>query len=192
MESYLKLAKNKKKILNKLTEGDMELPMKDFIPCIYNKCTPNTYGIKFAKKIIKESKGYLSQTNQSLDVGDFTFYDGTHRYGEIKISYKGLNGKYRITNIRDHQHLDYFILCFVDTDNNFQPKYYVVPKEHVTNGTFFKLSAMNGTYIANMNNEVVPKSLTVSDEDMDWYFSQKNILNGTTYSKLKSFITKNP
>ena len=51
---------------------------------------------------------------------------------------------------------------------------------------------MNGTYIANMNNEVVPKSLTVSDEDMDWYFSQKNILNGTTYSKLKSFITKNP
>ena len=32
----------------------------------------------------------------------------------------------------------------------------------------------------------------VSDEDMDWYFSQKNILNGTTYSKLKSFITKNP
>jgi len=193
MENYLKLAKGKKKTLNKLTKEEMDLPMKDFIPCIYYNCSPNLYGVRFAKKILKESKGFLTETNQSMDNGDFMFFDDTtktYKYGEIKISYKGINGKYRVTNIRDHQRLDYFILCFVDTENDFKPKYYVVPKEHVTNGTFFKLSAMNGTFIANMNNEVVPKSMTVSEDDVDWYFSQKNLLNGNTYSKLKSFITK--
>jgi hypothetical protein len=191
MSEYLKLAKKKKKTLNKLTAGEMELPMKDFIYCLYSKCTPNLYGSRFAKRIIKESKGFLQQTSQSLDNGDFTFYDsksGKHKYGEIKISYKGINGKYRITNIRDHQKLDYFILCFVDTEKNFQPKYFVVPKEHVTNGTFFKLSAMNGTFIANVNNEIVPKSMTIPQEDMEWYFNQKNIIKGNNFSNLKSFI----
>ena len=64
----------------------------------------------------------------------------------------------------------------------------MVPKEHVTNGTFFKLSAMNGTFIANVNNEIVPKSMTIPQEDMEWYFNQKNIIKGNNFSNLKSFI----
>lgn len=192
MDTYLKLAKQKKEYLNRLTDDEMNLPMKEFIPCIYYNCSPNLYGNVFGKKIIKESKGFLTETNQNDDNGDFMFFNSTtmmDNYGEIKISYRGLNGNYRITNIRDHQNLNYFILCFVDTEDNFKPYFYVVPKEHVTNSTFFKLSAMNGTQIANMHNEIVPKSMNVRYEDMDWYFGQKNILSGTNYSNLKSFIT---
>lgn len=191
MTHYLNLARGKRKTLNKLTKEEMELPMKEFIPCLYYNCTPSSYGIQFGKRIIKESNGFLRPVHHSSDNGDFTFFDPiseTNKYGEFKISFKGINGKYRITNIRDHQSFDYFILCFVDTEDNFKPRFYVVPKEHVTDGNFFKLTAMNGTFMANLNNEVVPKAMTVNHEDMDWYFSQENIINGATYTKLKNFI----
>jgi hypothetical protein len=192
MNKYLKLAKEKREVLNRLTNDEMNLPMKEFIPCIYHNCSPNVYGSMFAKKIIMESNGFLTETNISEDNGDCVFLHpetNKEEFGEIKISYRGINGNFRITNIRDHQNLNYFILCFVDTEDDFRPYYYVVPKEHVTNSTFFKLSAMNGTYESNKHNMVVPKSMTVRYDDMNWYFSQKNILGGNTYSKLKSFIT---
>lgn len=57
-----------------ITPLEMNLEMEDFIPCIYNKCSPNYYGLLFGKKIIRESNGFLDSTPHSMDNGDFYFY----------------------------------------------------------------------------------------------------------------------
>lgn len=192
MENYLKLAKEKRKNLNKITDEEMNFKMQKFIPFIFHRCQPSSYGHAFAKKVIMESRGFLTETKRNSDNGDFYFFNPATmktNYGEIKISYQGSNGDYRITNIRDHQNLDYFILCFVDISKDFKPYFYLVPKEHVTECTFFKLNAMNGTKIANMDNKTIPKAMRVNYEDMDWYFGYKNILDGTNYSNFLKFIT---
>lgn len=193
VSKYVKIALKKRKTHNTITPSEMNLEMEDFIPCIYNKCSPNYYGLVFSQKIIKESNEFLKTTPHSMDNGDFYFYDFDLKktfFGEIKISYKGKNGNYRITNIRDHQKFDFFVLCFVDTEKNFIPRYYIVPKKSVTNSGFFYLTPMNGTKVANMNNEVVPKSTSVKESDCDWYFKKHTLLKGDTFSDLKQFFNK--
>jgi hypothetical protein len=191
MNEYLNMAKSRMKILNKLSEGEMYLPISEFIPCIFYKCNPNMYGIMFAKKVILESNGFLTETSQSEDNGDCSFNHsetGLKTHGEFKISFRNKSGNYRLTNIRTHQGFEYFIICFVDTHDNFKPKFYVVPKEHVTSKGFLTLTAMNGTSDANLYNKVVPMSTNIKYDDADWYFSRGNILSGTTYKHLMNFL----
>lgn len=188
---YLNLAEERKKTYNLITPTEMNLKMRDFIPCIYQKCSPNMYGYVFSQKIIKETNGFFKTSPHSMDNGDFYFNVGYQSfYGEIKISYKGKNGGYRITNIRDHQKFNFFLLCFVDTQKSFIPQYYVVPKGSVTESNFFSLTPMNGTFLSNVNNEVVPKSTNVKDEYCEWFFKKHNILKGNKFSHLKQFFNE--
>lgn len=188
---YLNLAEERKKTYNLITPTEMNLKMKDFIPCIYQKCYPCKYGHVFSQKIIKETNGFFKTSPHSMDNGDFHFNVGYDSfYGEIKISYKGKNGGYRITNIRDHQKFKLFLLCFVDTKKSFTPQFYVVTKESITELNFLILTAMNGTYSSNVNNKVVPKSTNVKDKDCEWFFKKHNILKGNKFSHLKQFFNE--
>jgi hypothetical protein len=192
MKKHLLLANQKKLKHNYVSETEMKLEMDEFIPFLYHRCSPNVYGMVFSKRVIIESSGLLKETPHYIDNGDFYFFNTRllkNVYGEIKISYKGMNGNYRITNIRDHQNFQYFVLCFVDTDNNFTPSYYVVKKEDITTKGFFTLTAMNGPEMANRNNMVVPKSTTINGADCEWYFTNHNVMKGNTFSDLKLFLS---
>jgi len=190
MNELLREVLEKSSKQNKMSDEDFNTPLDEFIMLAYRNCYPNTYGILFAKKIIQMSNGGMKQMNPKLDCGDAQYTMlGQKKYCEIKISYLNDGDKYRITNIRTHQNFDYFILCFVDRVKNFKPKFYIVPKEAITDNPAIHLTPMNGTSWANMNNKIVPMSTSISAFDLDWLLKKHNILTNNTTKGLMSYLS---
>ncbi len=111
-KELLKEVKLKQKKRNIITENDYQLKMSDFILKIYYVCTPSVYGAVFPEKIQHDAGPYIKRVSMKLDRGDL--HINYKKFFEVKISYLNQNDKYSITNIRDWQDLDYFILCFVN------------------------------------------------------------------------------
>jgi hypothetical protein len=168
---------------------DINLPMPIFITEVYRHNSQG-YGTEIANKIIHDSKGKLSPCHP--DLGDATsecnlFKDGTKKiYYEIKSSFSRKNGRLGLTHIRDYQNFDYFIVCFVDRTNKFKEYYYLLPKSFICEN--FKLSAMNNTTITNQENKNVPKTMSLKMEKALNLFGDANILYGTSYKDLMSFL----
>jgi hypothetical protein len=183
-KSLLSRVKKKKKVRNILTEKDYKMTMEDFIMRIYEICTPNKYGDSFPEKLVYDVGPMLKKIPRSLDRGDL--HVGYKKFMEAKISYLGLKDSFSITNIRDWQQLDYFILCFVDGE--FNASFYCVPKEVVTDNHNIRLTGMNNSKKINSSNTYVGKRTTIKSGDIRWLFKEHNILAGTTYKHLFTFL----
>lgn len=181
--SKTKKTKEKRNILSQKT---ISLPIWEFLLECYNNCTPNKYGQVFVKKVILDSKGVIKELSPSLDRGDL--HVNFKKYLEGKISYKNMNGKYSITNIRPWQLLDYFILCFVDTEDDFKPYFYCVPKDVITNNPCIHLNGMNNPSKINQYNRYVGMRTSIGGDDLEWLFKKHNVLKGTTYKHFLTFI----
>lgn len=164
------------------------LPMEKFLMEIYINCAPCTYGSLFPKKILHDLHGKIVSVSPTSDRGDLRM--NYKIYYETKISYRGKSGKYNLTNLRDWQKLDYFIFCFVDTQDNFTPHFYCVPVDTIFDNPCITLTAMNNTSTSNKNNERVGKRTTINPDDLNWLFKKDNKLKGTTYKHLTSFINR--
>jgi hypothetical protein len=130
----------------------------------------------------------LKEISPTLDKGDG--HINFKKFYECKISFRNISGKYSITNIRDWQGFDYFILCFVDTDDNFKSYFYCVPKEVITNNQSLKLTGMNNTEEINRMNKYVGKRTSIDNFDINWLFKDKSVLKGTSYKHLQDYIQK--
>jgi hypothetical protein len=188
MSKLLEKANKKLLVRNMFTEDDMDLPMGKFLMKSYTQCTPNKYGDLFSKKVIYDSKNILKGLSASLNRGDC--HMGFEKYFECKVSYLNKSGKYSITNIRNWQDFDYFILCFVDTGDNFKPYFYCVPKETITNNPCITLTGMNNTSDINSKNTYVGTRTSVNNVDLNWLFKNSSTLKGTSYKHLEDFIKK--
>ncbi len=186
MSKLLTRVKKMKEKRNKVTYETFELPIWEFLMECYETCTPNKYGEVFTKKIIHDSNGKIKELSPKLDRGDL--HMNLKKFFEGKISYKNINGKYSITNIRPWQELNYFILCFVDTEDNFKPHFYCVPKDAITNNPRVHLTGMNNQSKINQYNRYVGMRASISSDDIDWLFKKVSVLKGTNYKNLLSFI----
>lgn len=171
---------------NVFTDEDMNLKIKDFLMKSYQICTPSKYGDLFPKKVILDAKGKLKELPSSLERGDC--HINYKKFFEAKISYRNKSGKYSITNIRNWQDFDYFILCFVDSDDNFKPYFYCVPKTTITNNPRINLTGMNNTAKTNSKNKYVGTRTSVNPVDLNWLFKNDSVLKGTSYKNLQDFI----
>jgi hypothetical protein len=187
MSKLLKTVTQTKDIRNKLSEKTFNLPIWEFLMKCYETCTPNKYGQVFPKKLSLDTKGKVIELSPTLDRGDL--HINYKLYFEGKISYKGLKGKYNITNIRPWQKLNYFILCFIDTDNKFQPEFYCVPKWVVVDNPELNLTGMNNANNINQFNTYVGMRVTIKSEDIEWLFKKHSVLKDTSYKSLLRFIT---
>jgi len=183
-KTLLKKVKDKRGRRNILTETDFQLNINDFVMKIYDVCTPNKYGEAFPNKIYEDIGPFIGKMNRDFDRGDL--HINYSQFYEAKISFLDIKDSYSITNIRDWQDLDYFILCFVD--GNFKPKVYCVPKGVVTNNPKLKLTGMNNSKLINSYNTYVGKRVTFSSTEVDYLFKNSNVLSGTTYKHLLSFL----
>lgn len=183
-KSLLSRVKKKQKVRNILTEKDYKMCMEDFIMRIYEICTPNKYGDSFPEKLVFDVGPMLKKMPRALDRGDL--HVNYKCFMEAKISYIDLKGSYSITNIRDWQLLDYFILCFVD--GGFRASFYCVPKKLITDNNNIKLTGMNNSKKINSSNMYVGKRTTIKSGDINWLFKTDNILGGTTYKHLFTFL----
>ena len=183
---YIEMAKERKSISNNVDGSDYDLPMDEFICGISYKCTPNVYGSLFPKKVCYDSDNGMVEVSPALELGDCRI--GRTKYAELKISFISKQGTYSIRNIRGWQKFDYFILCFVNSNDDFKAKYYCVMKEVITNNQSLKLSYQNGTKSSNMNNDKVGMSVSIKQEDVNFYFKEHNLLEGTSYRHVLKFI----
>lgn len=184
-----KLLNKVKKVSNKrnvVTTKTYDIPMEKFLMEIYDNCTPSVYGDLFPKKILHDMNGKIRNISPKLDRGDI--HINYKVYFEGKISYRGKSGKYNITNLRGWQKFNYFILCFVDTQDNFKSHFYCVPQTTIFDNPCISLTAMNNTAGANKYNKNVGTRTTVNCEDLNWLFKKDNVLKGTSYKHLTSFI----
>lgn len=212
----LQKAREKSKNSNLIKDYDYkEDSMENFILRIYNHCIPASYGKKFQKKLIHDQKDILRGIMDNTELGDIclsypnlsenrlTYYDEFEEcikvfdpnrpiwkcFFEVKISYLS-GGHFNIRNIRSHQNFNYFLLCFVDSKDDFKPYFIVVDKFVITaNPHIFKLYPMNGTKKANENNTKIGYGTTVEmDSDKMDYLLSRNELLGTSYEDLKDFL----
>jgi hypothetical protein len=189
MKELLDRVKETREKRNKVSHQMLQLPIWEFLMECYDNCTPNKYGQVFTKKIKQDSNGNIQELSPKLDRGDL--HINFKKFFEGKISYKNMNGNYSITNIRPWQELDYFILCFVDTKDNFKPNFYCVPKKTITDNPRIHLTGMNNQSELNNYNRYVGMRTTIAPENIDWLFKENNILKGTSYRNLLSFIKSN-
>ena len=164
----------------------MELPMEDFLLRCYEVCTPGKYGALFPKKIILDNQGIVQELSTSLNRGDC--HINYKWYYENKISYRNKSGKYSITNIRPWQDFDFFILCFVDIENGFKARFYVIPKETITDNDRIQLTGMNNDSKTNSKNKFVGMRAAIEPFDLQWLFKKTNLLKGTSYKNLQAFL----
>ena len=182
-ENELKKFRKKR---NVITEKTLNLPIVEFLEYCYKNCTPSKYGQIVPKKIVRDSNHKITELSPTLDRGDF--HINYKIFIEKKISFRNMNGKYSITNIRGWQKLDYFLLCFVD--ENTKPYFYCVPKKTITDNPHITLTPMNNSSSRNIHNTYVGMRTSISHDDLNWLFKNENVLKGTTYKHLLSFINQ--
>jgi len=180
MTQYLTAALNKR---NSDRTMDYSLDLHEFICQGYINLAPNEYG--------KHVQEYISRRLDAINVkpseerGDLMI---TAKYFEVKVSYLGQkNNSYNITHIRQWQNLDYYLLCFVDCDNNFTPNFFVVKKKIMG---IIKQSYMNGTPKSNRNNDNIEMRATIKKYDTSYLIINNfNLLKDTTFESLQEFIS---
>lgn len=180
MNNYKELAKAK---FYQSTDMNFDLGFDDFIADCYVRLKPCSYGGIIEKKIRKDVN--LISVAPSENRGDVIF--GGDR-AEIKVSYLGKNRSYRLTHLRGWQDFKYYIICFVDCENDFEYELYLLDKTVMNN---FKLVAMNGTHESNSENGNIEMCLTVKKGgDKHNIFKDNNLLSGTKIGDLINFVSE--
>jgi hypothetical protein len=179
MNQYLSLATNKFKSDRSV---NYDLPLEDFICQCYVKLTPNNYGTRVQERLRRELN--VNRVSQRLGMGDFEI---CRKYFEVKVSYlSSKEDSYYLLHLRPWQRFNYYLLCFVDCENDFKPNFYVIDK-HVIHK--FKLNNMHGTADANSDNHNVELRISIeNNSDSMRILKRSNLLKDTSLQSLKSFI----
>jgi hypothetical protein len=168
--------------------NETEKTVRDFVDFLRGQtCSPPDYNenvLLRALEITNNSKHYTIPLVVGRRIAQIIFFET----GPIVDADYSKTGKYNLTNLRDWQKLNYFILCFVDTQDNFKPHFYCIPQTTMFDNPCISLTAMNNTASANRYNKNVGTRTTVNAEDLNWLFKKDNVLKGTSYKHLTSFI----
>ena len=178
---YLQEAKDKRISRKKI---DYNVNLYEFICQCYVKLNPNSYGKYMEDAISKLLQAY--KMSPSDELGDITIGG---KYYEIKTSYLGQSGDtYTITHIRQWQKFNYYLLCFIDCDNDFTPHFYVLNKNFMD---MIKVDNMNGTSNSNIGNDKVEKRATIKVGTYNHrMIIRHNILKDTTFDSLCDFVNE--
>ena len=176
----LALAKAK---FDKSKDIDMNQNLIDYLLDCYTILNPCSYGARIQKYVC--SLLNLMTISPRLNVGDFKFKD---TFGEFKVTYLGQGLEYHITHIRQWQKFKYYLIVFIDCENDFTPEFYFIPKNIINK---FKLSNMVGTKEANEDNHNVDLRTTIKKGSKEHKLLAKhNLLNGTSIDNIQEYMIK--
>jgi hypothetical protein len=179
-KTKLELAKMK---FIKKKDIDENQDLIDYILDCYTILNPSSYGARIEKYIGKLLN--LTRVSSRLGTGDFKYKD---TFCEFKVTYLGQDLSYNITHIRQWQKFKYYMIMFIDCENDFTPEFYFIPKNIINK---FKLGNMVGTKETNIDNHNVDLRTTVKKGSNEHKLLTKhNLLNGTSVNDLISFISK--
>jgi hypothetical protein len=169
---------------SKKTTISLTLDFHHFILSCYNRLKPCAYGGFIQKKIAYEIGGLNISANKNK--GDIVLKD---TYYEVKTSFLGKSGCYRLTHIRSWQDFNYYLICFIDCENDFKPELYILEKSVINN---LSLTPMNGTGLANSSNVNIDNSVSVKKNgNLHQLIKENNLLSGTDIKDLIEFSKTN-
>lgn len=179
MSPHLLSAINKFKSDNTV---DFNLSLEDFICSSYLKLPPCSYGANIQERLRQELN--VEKVKASFNMGDFKVRD---KYFELKVSFlSNKNHSFNITHIRTWQRINYYLICFIDCENNFTPNFYVIDKQSINK---FRLTPMNGTPQSNGHNFNIEMRTTVKNKSEQMrILKNANLLRDTSLQSLKSFL----
>jgi hypothetical protein len=179
--NYLKLAKEKRDASKKV---NYNMSIINFITWCYLYLKPARYGYHI-QQYFCHKKLKLRECDKALGIGDFYFNGNT---GEFKSTYLSENGYYSLLHLRDWQPYKFYMFCFIDVENDFTPEFYIINKVDFNN---IKSEYMNGRSDENLNNEFREKRCSIKkNSNNHLYLKELNLLNGTSYEDLQSYIIK--
>jgi hypothetical protein len=185
MDESLKRATEKRDAKNVITDDCYKLDFEKFMVEIYNNCDPNMYGIYPVKKIQKDSEYTFLEISSDKNIGDA--HINKTEFFEVKVSYLSKNkSSYNIKNIKKYQNIDYYLIILVD--DNFKSNIYCVHKDVISDNPVIKLGFMSQTKEINLQNDSPLYTTRIDSREIDWILGRRNILGGTKYSDLMSFI----
>ena len=199
MNQYLKNGNEAR--LGKTRKTNMNAKPEEFVAEAYSN-SAQAYGHRIANFLIFWTKLLISPPAD--DRGDAYVNSKTHYfsllyekfietisriYFEIKVSYLDTRcDTYAITRIRPKQNINYYIICLIDPDNNFESHYFCLPKSYIEESDDFKRSPMTGNKISNVNNNHIELRFTIKKEDAYEKFGKHTTLKGTSFYDLKEYI----
>ena len=184
--SYLQIARDKfngSKFISNTNN------LQEFVSECYVKLPPCSYGTKIAEKVREMLGANCASPREGR--GDFSF-NGI--YYEQKVSFlSSISDKWSITHIRPWQKFSYFSFCFIDCQNDFNPMFYVIPRNQIHT---FKLTAMNGTEKSNMDNSNIELRTDIKRNShshnllkLDYSkLRDQNGLPSSTFESFKNFV----
>ena len=179
-QDKLKLAKAKFKRSKNI---DVCQILMDYILDCYTILNPCSYGARIEKYVCKLLN--LVTISSKLSLGDFKYKD---TFGEFKMSYLSQDLQYHITHIRQWQKFKYYLIMFIDCENDFEPEFYFIPKNVINK---FKLSSMVGTQETNLDNQNVDLRVTIKKGSKEHNLLKKhNLLKGTSIEDIKEYMIK--
>jgi len=142
---------------------------------------PAKYGPLIQNKVIHDLNAIGVKSDEER--GDFR---KNKTYFEFKTSFLSKGITYSITNIRKWHNFDYYVLCFIDVENNFTPNFYVITKSTIDS---FTQRGMNGTVESNMSNTNIGMRVTFNIKSKEFeQFKSMNLLKDTSFDSLFEFV----
>jgi len=142
---------------------------------------PASYGPLIQNKVIHDLKAIGVKSDEER--GDFR---KNKTYFEFKTSFLSKGISYSITNIRKWHNFEYYVLCFIDVENNFTPNFYVITKSGIDT---FSQRGMNGTVESNMSNTNIGMRVTFNVKSKEFeQFKSMNLLKDTSFDSLFEFV----
>jgi hypothetical protein len=112
--------------LNKQDFG-FDFDFKFFLKVCHCYLNPQSYGTRIQNRLILD---YLWEKVPSIfDKGDTKIKN--NKFGEVKLSYKGVDGKYSFVQLRPYQNCDFYLFLAINPDENYKEYYFVVLKKDV-------------------------------------------------------------
>ena len=153
-----------------------------FIIDCYINLTPQSYGGKINKRIIKEINAL--SVSPRLDKGDCITKNG--KFIEIKASFLSTTETWNFIQIRPHQKIDYYIFLIIDNINSFTEKLIIIDENDITK---FKLHSIHGTKTSNVDNKNIEYKITIRrDSDEYRLLLNTNLLKDNSVEGLKEFF----
>lgn len=184
-------AKTKRDSVSKLSEGEFNTSIDDFVLLNYIRSQDQSRrGNNFQSKILLDLKNYMKKISCKEDAGDAVMYlpyNKKSKYLEVKTTYANEKNDFGVKNIRLYQEkVDYYIIAVVDTFNDFKTHFFCVTTKDLQSK--FHLVPMHGSKIANLDNSKVNYAMSTEVKKGLKKLSEINLLDGDSYDDLIEFF----
>lgn len=163
-------------------------PLNQFYAYCHQFMNPNEYGAHSERRIMNDLG--LERCTRNIDAKAYTGRYNKEVKVEIKTSYKGLNGLYSVRNLRLWQDVNFYLLCLIDPDNNYEPRFMLLTKEDMYYR--LRLNRMNSDNVtkeaSSINTiEKVGMGAQINEEKVN-KLMKHNFLRGDSFEDVKRFF----